>query len=71
MKLVKRYTSAFSANLAKGMLENEGIPAAVLNQNVNYSVGPVNTDLLSVELVVINNEDYQKALELIEQLEAE
>ncbi len=64
MKVVAKYTNAFSANLAKGMLENEGIQSQVLNQNINFVTGVVNTDILSIELVV-NDEDYSKASRLL------
>ena len=33
MKTVEKYTSLFNANIAKGMLENAGIPAVILNEN--------------------------------------
>lgn len=64
MKVVGKYTDAFSANLAKGMLENYGIKARVLNENIQFS-SVSNTDLLSMELVV-NDEDYSEACRLLE-----
>lgn len=64
MKVVGKYTDAFSANLAKGMLENYGIEARVLNENIPFS-SVSNTDLLSMELVV-NDEDYSEACRLLE-----
>lgn len=64
MRVVAKYTSAFSANLAKGMLESEGIQAEVLNQNIGFVTGVINTDMLSIELVV-NDEDYSKASKLL------
>lgn len=63
MKVVKHYTDAFAANIAKGMLENEGIPAAVLNQNQVFAGLP--TDLGTIDLAV-EDENYEKALKLIE-----
>lgn len=33
---VARYNNAFSANVAKGMLESNGIPAWVANENMPY-----------------------------------
>jgi hypothetical protein len=65
MKIVEKYTSAFSANLAKGMLENNGIQAQVLNQNMAFVTGAINTDLISIELVV-DDKDYWEAKRLLE-----
>jgi hypothetical protein len=65
MKIVEKYTSAFSANLAKGMLENNGIQAQVLNQNMAFVTGAINTDLISIELVV-DDKDYLEAKRLLE-----
>lgn len=64
MKVVEKYTNAFSANLAKGMLESNGIQAEILNQNLNIITGVTNSDLLSLELVV-NDEDYSIASKLL------
>lgn len=65
MKVVEKYTSVFSANLAKGMLENNGIQAQVLNQNIAFITGAINTDLISIELVV-DDSDYAEAKRLLE-----
>ena len=64
MKVVEKYTSLFSANLAKGMLENSGIQAVILNENTPLWAGMCNTDLLSIELAV-KDEDYSEACILI------
>ena len=64
MKTVEKYTDAFSANIAKGMLENAGIKAAILGENTPLWAGMCNTDLLCIELVV-NDEDYSEACRLI------
>lgn len=64
MRVVEKYRDAFSANLAKGMLENAGIKAVVLNENIPLIAGMCNTDLLSIELAV-NDEDYSAACKLI------
>lgn len=63
MKAVRKYTDTFSASLAKGMLENHGIRAWVLNGHINF-VSMTNTDLLSVELAVAD-EDYSEACRLL------
>ena len=60
---VAKYTNAFAAHVAKGMLESNGIPAWVANENVVYTTMP-NTDLLSIELFV-NEEDYLEAKRLL------
>lgn len=67
MKVVKHYADAFSANLAKGMLENEGIPAAVLHQDQAFA--GIYNKLGYIDLAV-NEEDYSRALELIEKSES-
>ncbi len=64
MKVVEKYTNAFSANLAKGMLESNGIESQVLNQNLGVITGVANLDLLCIELVV-NDYDYDEALKLL------
>ncbi len=65
MRTLKKYLNAFSANIAKGMLENEGIRAEVIHQNIPY-MGI--SDKLAVELIV-NDEDYERAKKLLEQAE--
>ena len=64
MKVVKRYENGFSANLAKGMLENNGINAWVLNPNQAFITGVTN-GLMGIELAVAD-EDYSAALKLLE-----
>ncbi|MBE6229038.1 MAG: DUF2007 domain-containing protein [Bacteroidales bacterium] len=64
MKVVGKYPNAFSANVAKGMLESEGIPAQVLNEYLPLVAGVVNSDLLSIELAV-RDEDYSEAKRLL------
>lgn len=65
MKVVGKYLNTFSANLAKGMLESAGIKAAVMNEYLPIISGVVNDDLLSITLVV-NDEDYIEAKRLLE-----
>ena len=57
MKVVKKYLSHISANLAKGMLENAGIQAAVLHQDAPYAG------------ISVNDEDYDRAVELLKEAE--
>lgn len=64
MKVLKKYTDLFSANLAKGALEAAGIPAAILNENMGFITAAVNTDLLSIELAV-DDSNYDEALKII------
>ncbi|MBO8429195.1 MAG: DUF2007 domain-containing protein [Bacteroidetes bacterium] len=65
MKVVGKYLNSFSANVAKGMLESAGIKAAVMNEYLPIISGITNDDLLSITLVV-NDEDYQEAVRLLE-----
>lgn len=65
MKVVGKYTNSFSANIAKGVLAEEGIEAFILNENLIFTAGPVNTDLLAIELVV-EDELYERALQILE-----
>ena len=64
MKVVGKYTSAIAANVAEGMLESEGIPAQILNEHLPLITGVMNSDLLSIELVVCD-EDYSEAKRLL------
>lgn len=64
MRVVEKYTSVFSANLAKGLLQSHGINAMVLNENLGVITGVMNADLLSLELMV-NDEDYSRASKLL------
>lgn len=64
MKVVEKFTDSFSANVAKGMLENAGIRAVVLGEHTPLWAGMCNTDLLSIELAV-SDEDYSEACKLI------
>lgn len=65
MKVVGKYNNSFSANIAKGVLAEEGIEAFILNENLIFTAGPVNTDLLAIELVV-EDELYERALKILE-----
>lgn len=65
MKVVKVFTNAFNANVAKGLLESEGIQAFVLNENMNMIAGVANRDLLGIELAVAD-EDYSMACKLLD-----
>lgn len=65
MKVLKKFNNAFSANLAKGILEEEGIETFILNENIAYVTGTANNDLLSIELVV-EDELYDRAKEILE-----
>ena len=67
MKVLKKFNNEFSANIAKGVLENEGISAYIFNENMNFIAGVANTDLISIQLVV-DDADYQKAKEILSQM---
>lgn len=64
MKTVAKYDNAFSANIAKGMLQEAGIEAFILNENLGYTTAVVNQDLLAIELVV-DDSDYLEASKLL------
>lgn len=63
MKVVKRFENSFSADLAKGMLENNGIDSWVLNPNQAFSTGATIGNL-GIELAVAD-EDYNEACRLL------
>lgn len=65
MKVVKTYSSPFKAELDKSLLENYGIFASVLDQNINMIAGMYNSDLLGIRLVV-DDADYGRALDILE-----
>ncbi|HIR62536.1 MAG TPA: DUF2007 domain-containing protein [Candidatus Coprenecus avistercoris] len=64
MKVVRKFDNAISANICKGVLEENGIPAFVLGENLVWSTGAVNTDLVSVE-VVVDDSLYDRAMEIL------
>lgn len=64
MKVVETYNNSFSANLAKGLLEEAGIKAYVLDENMGIVAGVFNTDLLPIRLTV-NDKDYLEALKVL------
>ena len=63
MKTVKKYNNSFDADLAKGILENNGINACVLHATMN---SVFNIMQIPVELAV-DDADYEKAIEILEQ----
>ncbi|HIZ86483.1 MAG TPA: DUF2007 domain-containing protein [Candidatus Coprenecus stercoravium] len=64
MKVVRKFDNSISANICKGVLEENGVPAFVLGENLVWSTGAVNTDLISIE-VVVDDENYDKAVEIL------
>lgn len=64
MKVVETYTNSFSANLAKGILEEAGIQAYVLDENMGIVAGVFNTDLLPIRLTV-DDKDYSEAVKVL------
>lgn len=65
MKVLKKFNNVFSANIAKGVLEAEGIESFILNENISYVTGTANNDLLSIQLVV-EDSLYDKAKEILD-----
>lgn len=70
MKVVRKFDNAISANICKGVLEENGVPAFVLGENLVWSTGAVNTDLVSVE-VVVDDSLYDRAMEILGSLPIE
>ena len=64
MKVVRKFDNAISAYICKGVLEENGVPAFVLGENLVWSTGAVNTDLVSVE-VVVDDSLYDRAMEIL------
>ena len=64
MKVVQKFNNAISANICEGVLEENGVPAFVLGENLVWSTGAVNTDLISVE-VVVDDSLYDRAMEIL------
>lgn len=65
MKVVRKYTDPVMANIDRSALEAAGIMARVLNENVSLYAGMPNTGLLSIQLVV-NDEDFQEASAILD-----
>lgn len=64
MKTIAKFDNAFSANIAKGVLAEEGIESLLVNENLIWSIGLYNTGGLALELRV-EEEDYDRALEIL------
>lgn len=64
MKTIQKFDNSFSANICKGVLEENGIQAFVLNENMPLITGVANTDLIPIE-VVVADEDYDKAIRIL------
>lgn len=64
MKTIQKFDNSFSANICKGVLEENGIQAFVLNENMPLITGVANTDLIPIQ-VVVADEDYDKVLEIL------
>lgn len=61
--------TADEANLIRGFLEAEGIPAEI--ENVKFNVEPVNFGMMGDIRIYVGAEDEQRALGLLRQREAE
>lgn len=70
MKVVQKFDNAISANICKGVLEENGVPAFVLGENLVWSTGAVNTDLVSIE-VVVDDSLYDRAMEILRSIPVE
>lgn len=65
-KTVARFSDPLIAEITAGMLRDNGIPAQVFGQTSSYP--SINATINSVE-VKVNAEDYEKALELLAQVQ--
>ena len=63
MKTVKYYANAVEAQMDRSLLEAEGIPCEVLNENMNYA-GYFAGSNFDIQLVV-SDENYDQACELL------
>jgi hypothetical protein len=57
------------ANLMRGFLEAEGIPAQI--ENVKFNVEPVNFGMMGDIRIYVGAQDEQRAMELLKEREAE
>ena len=64
MKTVARFQESFAANLAKTILNDEGIQAEILGDTLMWSVGVTNTTALALQLVV-SDDDFERSLSLL------
>ena len=59
-------TNEFNANLLKGALENEGIPAMLSNEIMSGYMGTQGVDVL---VKLVKEEDFEAAKKILEQQE--
>ena len=59
MKLLATYLSLQEAYIVKDMLDDNGIPAAIVNENNLY------VPVLSGVRVMVNDDDYERASQLL------
>lgn len=59
MKLLATYFSLQEAYIVKGMLDDNGIPSAIVNENNLY------VPVLSGVRVMVNDDDYERARQLL------
>lgn len=64
MKTLAKFRDSFLANIAKGLLLEEGIESTVLGENLVWSIGVTDFGGLAVRLTV-NDEDFDKAREIL------
>ncbi|MBQ7221896.1 MAG: DUF2007 domain-containing protein [Bacteroidales bacterium] len=64
MKIVARYTNAFDAHIAQGLLESEGILSEVTNES---SIFPGFGEIRGYDIrLVVNDEDYEEAKRILD-----
>lgn len=67
LKTVASFTDAMSARITAGMLNDNGIPAAVFGDNSSY----VCLNYVRPVEVKVNPDDYEAAMQLLAQVETE
>ncbi|MGI9525742.1 MAG: putative signal transducing protein [Weeksellaceae bacterium] len=60
--ILHKFYNPVEAEMFRARLESEGIYAAILDQNTNYTIGPTIMDGLRLQ---IREEDYKKASEIL------
>ena len=70
MKIIRYFNSAFEAEVVRGMLENEGIKAMVLNDNMPYSMPGTQSPDFTKPCLAVADENAQRAMRLIEERDA-
>ena len=69
MRTIANCDTDFQARLIQGHLENEGIPSVILNEYINLTIPVPNASNMFAVQVAVNEENYEKALRIIESID--